>query len=115
MRISLPTEIRRSMNKLAKWVRTMDVPAGIVTAILFAAGCRSTEPLVNHWVHSYEEDSPGVLVFRPNTYTFPLSRGRDEMELREYGSVIRYEIAPADGLARDTGSWHLSEDRLLTI
>lgn len=91
----------------------------LLSALLFllaaATGCRGTEPLINRWVHSYEEDSAGVHVYRPHGYSFPAARGRDAWDLDEYGFAVRYAVGDVEGIARDSGNWHLSEDGMLTI
>lgn len=55
------------------------------------------------WVHSHEEDTEDVSVYRPRDYEFPLSRGRTGFEIKEGGEFVRYDIAPDDGLKIDIG------------
>lgn len=61
--------------------------------------------IFRRWVHSHEEDTPEWEVYRPSTYPFPPSRGRQAFEIRENGEFIRYDIAPAEGSRRRLGRW----------
>lgn len=58
-----------------------------------------------HWVHSHEEDQTNIETFRPSSYNFPPSRGRRGFEVREDGSMVMYDIAPADGIVENQGYW----------
>lgn len=48
------------------------------------------------WFHSYEEDGSNKSIYRPSSYNFPLSRGRDAFEIRENGDFIFYPIDSID-------------------
>lgn len=87
----------------------------LALASLAVTGCGTTSPIINHWVHSHEEDVDESIVYRPSTFDFPPSRGREHWELRTGGTAIRHAIAPADGSIRHEGTWSLSSDSLLTI
>ena len=63
--------------------------------------------IFKHWVHSHEEDTKDIRVYRPDDYEFPPSRGRRGFEFREGGEFIYYGIAPVDGSLRSVGSWHV--------
>jgi hypothetical protein len=63
--------------------------------------------LLRHWVHSHEEDTPDLTVYRPVSYNFPPSRGRRGFEFRAGGELIYYRIAPADGTLEAAGRWIL--------
>jgi hypothetical protein len=52
--------------------------------------------LFRHWVHSHEEDSGGLRVYRPAGYRFPPARGRRGFELLPDGSYIAHGPGPAD-------------------
>ncbi len=67
------------------------------------------------WLHSYEEDQGDTIVYRPNTYDFPPSRGRTGFALEPGGIIKRYEIAPTDGLQEHLGSWQHKEKNLLQV
>jgi len=68
--------------------------------------------LCGSWLHSREEDTPTEVVYRPVSYRFPRSRGRDGLHLSSDGTVRVAGIGPTD-LARPTGGrWRLDETRL---
>ena len=64
--------------------------------------------LFNRWVHSREEDTDEIMVFRPATFKFPRSRGRDGLEIREDGVFLLHTIAETDGLRTIAGKWKLT-------
>ena len=61
--------------------------------------------IVGQWIHSHEEDTQDVTVYRPASYDFPPSRGRMGFEFRKDGKLIYYGIARADGSDQIPGSW----------
>jgi hypothetical protein len=63
--------------------------------------------ILRHWVHSHEEDTADVQVYRPVSYNFPPSRGRRGFEFRAGGELVYYRIAPADGTLEALGRWTL--------
>ena len=67
----------------------------------------TSERLQKRWLHSHEEDSATEAVFRPASYPFPRSRGRDGFELGPNHSFVEIGIAPADGPQEATGTWTL--------
>ncbi len=71
------------------------------------------ELLARHWVHSHEEDKGAVRVYRPRSYPFPRSRGRDAFELSADGTAVDHGIAPADGSTDAPAQWSLEGDRLV--
>lgn len=64
--------------------------------------------LCQHWIHSHEEDRANEMVYRPSTFDFPLSRGREELILSQDDVCIFMDIAAADGSDKKTCT--LSED-----
>ena len=94
--------------------RALVVLAGLAT-LSIATGCAGPRAIVNHWMHSHEEDTEGVQVYRPSTYAFPPARGREGFDLREDGTAVLSTIAPADGSETSTGRWMLSDEGMLTI
>jgi hypothetical protein len=68
--------------------------------------------LINHWIHSHEEDSAGTMVFRPVSYPFPLSRGREGWEIMESGRLVHHAIGAADAPAVERGTWYARGDVL---
>jgi len=73
------------------------------------------EQIQQRWLHSHEEDSATETVFRPATFSFPLSRGRTGFEFRADGSYIDIGISPADGPVEIAGQWLLDESGDLTL
>lgn len=61
--------------------------------------------IYTHWIHSHEEDTDDVKVYRPSDYTFPPSRGRMGFEIKENGEFIQHDIAPTDGLVQVMAHW----------
>ena len=61
--------------------------------------------LFNTWMHSYEEDTSTVHVFRVSKYLFPLSRGRSGFEIKNGGDFVLLTIAPTDGIEETEGHW----------
>lgn len=63
-----------------------------------------------YWIHSYEEDSGKINVYRPQNYDFPPSRGREGFEFKEEGLFKKYVIAPADGINTINGKWRKTDE-----
>lgn len=62
-------------------------------------------PIFRHWVHSREDDEDGVRVYRPHDFNFPLSRGREGLEIEASGALTRYAIGPNDAPMKVSGRW----------
>jgi hypothetical protein len=56
-------------------------------------------------MHSHEEDTSDIAVYRPGEYEFPPARGRTGFDFMTGGKVIYYGIAPADGVNQIPGRW----------
>ena len=67
------------------------------------------------WLHSHEDDRGDTIVYRPNSYDFPPSRGRTGFMLEADGSVHQYNIAPTDGLEEKAGKWTLRDEKFMDI
>lgn len=61
--------------------------------------------LIGAWVHAYEEDSPGVMVYRPAGYPLPPARGRRGLEFAADGTFTERPLGRADVPGRRTGRW----------
>ncbi len=72
-----------------------------------AAGSNNGLPkeIFKHWVHSLEDDTKEVTVFRPSNYNFPPARGRGGFEIKENGNFIQYKISPTDGTEKVYVHW----------
>ncbi len=72
--------------------------------------------LVRRWMSSFEENRPGVEVYRPAEFAFPPARGRAGIEFRADGSVVELAIGRGDALeARPGGTWQMDIDGSLVI
>jgi hypothetical protein len=71
--------------------------------------------LIGHWIHSQEEDSNNIMVFRPNTHPFPPARGRYEYKLEKGGKMLFIGPGPTDKRESADGTWSLEEDSTLTF
>ena len=97
----------------------------ILTILFFGAslvGCQDKkmdgphpEELIGSWVHSHEEDTEAVRVYRPASFDFPPARGREGFEIKEGGECIYHGIAPADGSTSEPASWSWEGDNTLII
>lgn len=68
------------------------------------------------WTHSFEEDTEGILVYRPFDYDFPPSRRpRDGYEFSMDGRVVRYVPGPADASLALRGRFKHEEDNTLHL
>jgi len=65
----------------------------------------NTDDLQRAWVHSHEEDSGNVLVYRPADFDFPPARGRDALDLRPGGELRYGGPGPDDRPVSLTGKW----------
>ncbi len=72
----------------------------------------SRTALIGEWLHSYEEDEPGLKVFRRSSYPFPPSRGRDAVELADDDTAIVRRPGPTDVPEEEAGNWALDGERL---
>lgn len=95
----------------------------LLAALLFGSSCQKTrstavltmQQLEGTWLMSHEENSGDTLVYRPQTYTFPPSRGRTGFEIKPYGRFEQFDIAPTDGLAGRHGAWTLDRKTKLVV
>ncbi|MEI6948658.1 hypothetical protein V9K67_15805 [Paraflavisolibacter sp. H34] len=99
----------------------LSFPAALLAGCLLLGGSAPGEPLspapvhqfshglefclLGLWMHSHEEDSPGVTVYRPEGFDFPVARGRTGYEFRKKGKLVYIGIAPWDGPEKHSGSW----------
>lgn len=71
--------------------------------------------LLRGWLHSHEEDSQETVVYRPDDYPFPPSRGRVGFEFLAGGYLIYQAIAPADGPELMHGRWEQTSPGIIEI
>ena len=63
--------------------------------------------LAQHWVHSHEEDNDQDMVFRPSTFKFGPSRGRQSFDLKADGTLMEGGIGPTDKREVSAGTWQV--------
>ena len=85
--------------------------------LLLAAACDGPRPAVltatpaalksleGIWLASHEENHGDTLVYRPNTYSFPPTRGRTGFAIGPFGRFEQFDIAPTDGLTCRPRTW----------
>lgn len=91
--------------------------------LLLAATCQqrrsgaapAIKQLEGTWLSSREENRGDTLVYRPNTYAFPPSRGRTGFAIQPFGRFEQFDIAPTVGLAGRPGNWAIDRGTLLRI
>lgn len=71
--------------------------------------------LYNIWIHSFEEDDKEKTVYRPKSFVFPLSRGREGFQLKSNGEFIYYSISSIDGHERIFGRFKIIDQNKLDI
>ncbi len=94
-----------------------------LSLLLLAGACRqrtaadipTVRNLEGTWLISPEESAGTTLVYRPNTYPFPPSRGRTGFAIGTYGRFEQFDLSPTDGLAGRPGSWVIDRDKFLQI
>jgi hypothetical protein len=79
------------------------------------AGQLPAEIYEKRWIHSREEDTNEIQVYRPSTFNFPLSRGRIAFEIEKSGIFIQYGIGPDDTRKKVKGNWTIEEPNTIRI
>ncbi|QDO89591.1 hypothetical protein FNH13_15660 [Ornithinimicrobium ciconiae] len=70
--------------------------------------------LVGQWFHSHEEDSPGLEIYRPDSFAFPPARmPRESIVLGAGGDAAVGRPGPVDRPETTTGTWHLVGDEVV--
>jgi hypothetical protein len=68
-----------------------------------------------HWVHSHEEDNSSGMVFRPSTYNFPRSRGRNGFQLHSDGTAQTSGPGPGDAVETQSANWKIGSGGELNL
>jgi hypothetical protein len=71
--------------------------------------------LIGEWRHSHEEDSKGLMVFRPASHKFPPSRGRLAFKLLADGTANYAGIGANDAPDEINAKWSRTVGDELTI
>lgn len=96
----------------------------VLPLLLVAAACQprraerlptSPAELQGTWLQSNEETRGDTLVYRPNTYKFPPSRGRTGFAIGPAGRFQQFDLAPTDGLQGHDGTWMAPDPAHLRI
>ncbi|OGX86315.1 hypothetical protein BEN47_01835 [Hymenobacter lapidarius] len=95
----------------------------LLAALLLATACkktRSTAVVTMHqlegtWLNSHEENGGDTLVYRPQTYKFPPSRGRTGFRIEPFSHFEQFDIAPTDGLTDRPGTWTIDRKLYMRI
>jgi hypothetical protein len=68
------------------------------------------------WLHSFEEDADGVVVYRPEEFGFPSARRpRAMLELKADGSFVQLLPSRGDGRQSHAGQWSATDDGRLIL
>jgi hypothetical protein len=78
-------------------------------------GCSITVLYGKLWVHSHEEDTDSVKVYRPSTFNFPPSRGRDKFEIREDRTFVIHSVGRSDRLNEIAAHWKKSDKSTIRV
>lgn len=74
------------------------------------------DPIIfQKWLHSYEEDTKDIKIYRPSSFNFPRGWGRSGMKIDKNGGFILFDIAPNDAIVQIPGKWHQISDGKLEI
>ena len=73
------------------------------------------ECINNVWIHSYEEDEGNKSVYRPKSYEFPPSRGRDGFQIKQNGEIIFKTIGETDTPQLILGNFQIKDQNNLHI
>ncbi len=77
---------------------------GFITAYQ-AVQLKPDPAIFQKWLHSYEEDSGNLKVYRPSSFDYPLGWGRAGMKFKENGCFNIYEFSPNDEQVLIHGLW----------
>lgn len=66
-------------------------------------------------MHSHEEDTDDIQIYRPSTHKFPLSRGRRGFEIKRNGQFIHHGIGPDDRIRKVNGNWTNEEPDIIKV
>jgi hypothetical protein len=71
--------------------------------------------VLGDWIHSHEEDAPGIAIYRPREYEFPPARGRTGFDFMASGKAVHYDIADSDGGEVLSGRWEMQGSNEIKI
>ncbi len=73
--------------------------------------------IIGKWWHSHEEDTYPVAenIYRPDSFTFPVSRGRRGFEFFANGNFIYHYNSPTDQPVTAKGKWRAFTNSRITL
>ena len=71
--------------------------------------------IFSSWIHSNEEDDKTKEVYRPPSYDFPPSRGREGIAIEENGTIIFGNLDVDDRSQKIIGDFKIKEPNILNI
>ncbi|WP_432714027.1 lipocalin family protein [Pedobacter sp.] len=69
--------------------------------------------LYQKWTHAFEEDTENEMVYRPAGYTLKRARGRTQLDIKENGALVDFQIGNNDIPAPVNGTWKVEDDQLM--
>jgi hypothetical protein len=113
--------VPRHRSRLGRWLPGVFL-ASLVIQMMWAQHEGLRKPtcarfLINAtWLRSHEEDHDGLMVYRPESYTFPMSRGpRSGIRLLSDGTFVSYGIGAGDRGSQKSGNWKFLTPRLFEL
>ncbi|KAA6446973.1 hypothetical protein [Bacillus swezeyi] len=61
------------------------------------------------WIHSFEEDTQNITVYRPIGYELAPARGRSGLEFKQNGTIVNINPGPSEGSQKVEGEWKTKE------
>ena len=70
--------------------------------------------LTKEWWRSYEDEKADkIMIFRPESYDFTASRGRQKWLIKENGNFTSIHLGPADRPIEIEGAWKIKREILI--
>ena len=95
----------------------------ILSILLFFSACDTIKKaerlygpnLFQQWKHAHEEDTKELKVYRPSSFDFPLSRGREGLNIHRDGTLVQTLIGASDLPEEVKAKWQLKHKSNLLI
>jgi hypothetical protein len=103
------------INQTFYYLKSISAFGAVILLIIALLGCtirtksnlKEPNPVIfQKWLHSYEEDTKELKVYRPSSFDFPRGWGRSGMKFEESGTFMLFDIAPNDAIVQIPGKWH---------
>ncbi len=111
MRIILALLISFSLTACFETGTTTDTPTDTTTTSQPNGTTTQVgvETIIGSWLHSAENDTDALEIYRPSTYNFPPARARAGFTFKKDGTLTRTTINPDDTLGTTEGHWKETE------